>query len=152
MYIIEYVSRKNRKIPWCIASYHIIKLPNARGPINSTGRDSWTVVKATCFADETFGTFAVWIVRNARSRSEATIRNQFYLKWNKKRFNTRKHWNYTFIISSWANIFISISEKRANSRESTSSSQDQAQRNWQLRLAFCRRKGRKCDISKRSNP
>ena len=45
-------------------------------------------------------------------------------KMKQKRFKTRNHWNYTFIISSWANICISISEKKANSRKNDPSSQD----------------------------
>ena len=36
-------------IPWCIASYYIIKLPNARDPISSTERDSWTTVESDVF-------------------------------------------------------------------------------------------------------
>ena len=39
---------------------------------------------------------------------------QILPKMKQKRFNTRNHSNYTFIIFSWANICISISEKRAN--------------------------------------
>ena len=52
-------------IPWCIASYYITKLPNARDPISShefnrdaTVEQRW---KATCFAAKTFCTFAVSI-------------------------------------------------------------------------------------------
>ena len=52
-------------IPWCIASYYIIKLPNARDPISSHQFDRDATVeqrwKATCFADKTFCTFAVSI-------------------------------------------------------------------------------------------
>ena len=36
-------------IPWCIASYYIIKLANARDPISSRGRDSWTTVESDVF-------------------------------------------------------------------------------------------------------
>ena len=51
-----------------------------------------------------------------------------------KCFNTRNHSNCTFIISSWANICISISEKRANSRKNAPSSQDLLEK---LALSTC---------------
>ena len=40
-------------------------------------------------------------------------------KMKQKRFETRNHWNDTFIISSWANICISISEKKLGELKKT---------------------------------
>ena len=40
-------------------------------------------------------------------------------KMKQKRFNTRKHWDYTFIRSSWADICFSIGEKKRTQDERT---------------------------------
>ena len=65
-------------------------------------------------------TFARLFVRSSSQRAFATESHNekpILPKMKQKRFNTRNHRNYTFIISSWAYVCISMSEKRANSKK-----------------------------------